>query len=114
MLHTSPGRREEGRSEQEAYPMPEYVSGELRAKIIDIICEEWPTPNNHLESAAIYERLMGEGIEVPDRDMSKVLLTLAEDGRITLAVEVAPTDESGVRKHGAMSIQGVSPELCAR
>ena len=94
--------------------MPEYVSGELRAKIIDIICEEWPTPNNHLESAVIYERLIWEGIEVPDRDMSKVLLTLAEDGRITLAVEVAPADESEVRKHGSMSIQEVSPELCAR
>jgi hypothetical protein len=52
--------------------MPEYVSAELRAKIIDIICEEWPTPNNHLESAAI------------------------------------------VRKHGSLSIQEVSPEVCAR
>ena len=94
--------------------MPEYVSGELRAKIIDIICEEWPTPNNHLESAAIYERLIRESIEVPDRDISKVLLTLAEDGRIKLAVEDAPTEESEVRNHGGMSIQEVSPELCAR
>ncbi len=94
--------------------MPEYVSGELRAKIIDIICEGWPTPVNYLESAAIYERLITEGIEVPDRDMSKVLLQLAEDGRIKLAVEVAPTDESAVRNHGSMTIQDVSPELCAR
>jgi hypothetical protein len=86
----------------------------LRAKIIDIICEEWPTPNNHLESAAIYERLIRECIEDPESDMSKVLLTLAEDGRITLVVEVAPADESEVRKHGGMSIQEVSPELCAR
>jgi hypothetical protein len=92
--------------------MPEYVSGELRAKIIDIICEGWPTPDNYLGSAAIYERLITEGIEVPDRDMSKVLLQLAEDGRIKLAVEeVAPTDESAVRNHGSMTIQDVSPEL---
>ena len=46
--------------------------------------------------------------------MSKVLLTLAEDGRIKVAVEVAPADESEVRNHGGMSIQEVSPELCAR
>jgi steroid delta-isomerase-like uncharacterized protein len=39
------GRREEHRSD------------ELRQKIIDIICEQWPTPDGYLLGFDIYERL---------------------------------------------------------
>ena len=84
---------------------------DLRQKIIDIICEEWPTPDGYLQSATIYERLINEGVEVPDRAMSAVLLRQAEDGRITLAVDTSHADDE-VRRHGAMTIHHVSPELC--
>jgi hypothetical protein len=37
---------------------------ELHQKIIDIICEEWPTPDGYLVGFDIYERLRSEGFEV--------------------------------------------------
>ncbi|MDP8948681.1 MAG: hypothetical protein M3N00_00320 [Actinomycetota bacterium] len=60
--------------------MAEYVSKELRQKIIDIICE-WSEQEAEpdLESAAIYERLISQGVEVPDRAISSGLLDLAKD-----------------------------------
>jgi hypothetical protein len=71
--------------------MTEYVSGaELREKIIAVICEQWPEPGRYLESATIYERLISEGVEVPDHAISEVLLELAKDDRIKLAVEAVP------------------------
>jgi hypothetical protein len=41
-----------------------YVSGELREKVIAIICEESPEPGKDLHSATIYERLINEGVEI--------------------------------------------------
>ncbi len=67
--------------------MTEYVSGELGGKIKAIICEwskrvkEGTEPDSHLESATIYERLVSEGVEVPDHAMSEILVELAKDGR---------------------------------
>ena len=52
--------------------MTEYVSGELGGKIKAIICEwskrlkKGTKPDQYLESSAIYERLINEGVEVPD------------------------------------------------
>ena len=53
---------------------------ELRQKIADVICEwseQEAETNKYLESAAIYERLMSQGVHVPDRATSTVLLKLA-------------------------------------
>jgi hypothetical protein len=97
-----------GCSEDRRLTITEDVSGErLHAEIIAIICEEWPTPDGYLQSATIYERLINEGVEVPDRAISAVLLQQADDGRITLAVDTSHADDE-VRRHGAMTIHHVS------
>jgi hypothetical protein len=40
------------------------MSEDLRQKVIDIICEEWPTPDGYLLGFDIYERLRSQGVEV--------------------------------------------------
>ena len=97
--------------------MTEYVSGELGRKIRAIICEWWnvvgerAVPTEHLESSTIYERLVGEGVEVPDHAMSEILVELAKGGQIKLTMDSRPSRDP--RKYGSMSIRSVSPELCS-
>jgi hypothetical protein len=95
----------------------EYVSGELGGKIKAIICEwskrakEGTEPDEYLESATIYERLVSEGVEVPDHAMSEILVELAQGGQIKLTMDTKPS--SNPRKYGSMTIHSVSPELCS-
>jgi hypothetical protein len=95
----------------------EYVSGELGGKIKAIICEWWNVvgegtqPAEHLESSTIYERLISEGIEVPDHAMSEILVELAKGGQIKLTMDGRPSRDP--RKYGSMTIRSVSPELCS-
>jgi hypothetical protein len=96
--------------------MTEYVSGELGGKIKAIICE-WSKrvkagtePDRYLESATIYERLVSEGVEVPDHAMSEILVELAKGGQIKLTMDTRHSDEP--HKYGSMTIHGVSSELC--
>ena len=76
--------------------MTEYVSGELGRKIKAIICEwskgvkEGTEPGSNLQSATIYERLISEGVEVPDHAMSEILVELAKDGQIKLTMDTRP------------------------
>ena len=44
----------------------EHMSEDLRQKIIEIICEEWPTPDGYLLGSYIYERLRRQGVNVTD------------------------------------------------
>ena len=92
------------------------MSGELREKIVAIICEESPEPGNYLDSATIYERLIKEGVEVPSRAMSEILLHLANNNQIKLTVEPGdPSDEASNHvEHGRMTIHDVirREELC--
>ena len=73
--------------------MTEYVSGELGGKIKAIICEwskrvkEGTEPDSYLQSATIYERLINEGVEVPDHAMSEILVELAKNGQIKLTMD---------------------------
>jgi len=96
--------------------MTEYVSGELGGKIKIIICEWWNVVGKgtgsaeHLESSTIYERLISEGVEVPDHAMSEILVELAKGGQIKLTMDTRPSDEP--HKYGSMTIHGVSSELC--
>jgi hypothetical protein len=96
--------------------MTEYVSGELGGKIKAIICEwskrakEGTEPDTYLESVTIYERLISEGVEVPDHAMSEILVELAKGGQIKLTMDTRPSDEP--HKYGSMTIHGASPELC--
>ena len=97
--------------------MTEYVSGELGGKIKAIICEwsrevrEGTEPERYLRSATIYERLISEGVEVPDHAMSEILVELAKTGQIKLTFDTTRSDEP--RKYGSMTIHKVSPELCS-
>ncbi len=96
--------------------MTEYVSGELGGKIKAIICEwskrvkEGAEPDSYLESSTIYERLISEGVEVPDHAMSEILVELAKGGQIKLTMDTRPSDEPS--KYGSMTIHGVNPDLC--
>jgi hypothetical protein len=96
--------------------LTEYVSGELGGKIKAIICEwsrevrEGTEPESYLQSSTIYERLISEGVEVPDHAMSEILVELAKDGQIKLTMDTRPSDEP--HKYGSMTIHKVSPELC--
>ncbi len=96
--------------------MTEYVRGELGGKIKAIICEwsqgvkEGTELDTYLASATIYERLISEGVEVPDHAMSEILVELAKDGQIKLTFDTRRSDEP--RKYGSMTIHKVSPELC--
>jgi hypothetical protein len=82
----------------------------LAEKVRRVICDEWAGAGGSLESAVLYRRLLREGVEVPDYAMSAVLNAFRVGGLIT----VPPRDprEDEVRKHGDLSIQGVSPDLC--
>jgi hypothetical protein len=87
----------------------EHMSGEdLRQKIIDIICEEWPTPDGYLLGFDIYERLRREGFEeVSHYAVDTVLEGLAASGRITLSL----AEGEGVPPGGAV-IDDVEDDLC--
>src|SRR3712207_5367771 len=84
-------------SEEKEEDLTEYVSGELGGKIKAIICEwskgvrEGTEPDGHLQSATIYERLISEGVEVPDHAMSEILVELAKDGQIKLTFDTTPS-----------------------
>jgi hypothetical protein len=82
----------------------------LAEKVRAVICEEWAGEGASLESAVVYRRLLREGAKVPDYAMSAVLNAFRVGGLI----RVAPREplEEGVRKHGDLSITGVSPNLC--
>ena len=62
------------------------MSGDLRRKVIDIICEEWPTPDGYLLGFDFYERLRSQGFEgVSHYAVDTVLSGLAASGHITLS-----------------------------
>jgi hypothetical protein len=79
----------------------------LRKKIIDIICEEWPTPDGYLLGFDIYERLRSQGIEVTHYAVETVLSGMAASGRITLSLAAG----EGVPPGGAV-IHDVEDDLC--
>jgi len=55
-------------------------------------------------------RLLEEGVEVPDYQMSAILNAFKVGGLITAPPR--PQREEDVRKHGDLLITGVSPNLC--
>ena len=83
---------------------------ELAEKVREVICEEWQGAGGSLESAVVYQRLLEEGVEVPNYQMSAILNAFKVGGLIT-----APPGhqrEADVRKHGDLLIMGVSSDLC--
>jgi hypothetical protein len=87
----------------------EYMSGEeeLHQKVIEIICEEWPTPDGYVLGFDIYERLRSEGFEVTHYAVDTVLSGLAASGRITLSL----AEGDGPPPSGAV-IHDIEDDLC--
>ena len=83
---------------------------ELAEKVREVICEEWEGAGGSLESAVVYQRLLEEGVEVPNYQMSAILNAFRVGSVITVLLR--PQREDEVRKHGDLLISGVSPELC--
>jgi hypothetical protein len=79
-------------------------------KVRDVICEEWQRAGGSLESAVIYERLLAQGVEVADYQMSAILNAFVVGRLITLTPRRQREEET--RKHGDILIIGVSPDLC--
>ena len=84
---------------------------ELAEKVREVICEEWQGAGGSLESAVVYERLLKEGVEVPNYQMSAILNAFKVGGLITAPLG-PQREEVAVRKHGDLLIRGVSSELC--
>jgi hypothetical protein len=78
----------------------------LRQKIIDSICQEWPTPDGYLLGFDIYERLRSQSVEVTHDAVESVLSGLAASGRITLTMEAGEGHPPGA------VIYEVEADLC--
>jgi hypothetical protein len=76
----------------------------LRERVIAIICEKWPNPDNEVLSTTICELLQSGDGEVSAHDVREVLIQLADHGDITLVLEASRGTDS--------SVVGVDPKLC--
>ncbi len=83
------------------------MNDDLRQKILDIICKEWPTPDGYLLGFDIYERLRSQGLEVTQESVNSVLSGLARSGRITLTFSAGDGPPAG----GAV-IYDIEDDLC--
>jgi hypothetical protein len=86
------------------------VAQVLAEKVREVICEEWQGAGGSLQSAVVYQRLLEEGVEVPDYQMSAILNAFKVGRLITTSLR--PQREENVRKHGDLLITGVSSDLC--
>ena len=77
----------------------------LRERVIAAICEEeWPHPDNEVNSTTIYERLKRDGDGASEDEVRQVLFQLSDHRDIILVME--PGAGSGP------VVQDVNPELC--
>ena len=76
----------------------------LRERVIAAICEEWPNPDNEVNSTTIYERLKRDSDDASEVEVRQVLFQLSDHGDITLALEPSRGTGPVVAK--------VDPELC--
>jgi hypothetical protein len=89
-----------------------YSARELAKKVRQIICQEWEEgAGGSLESVVVHQRLLEEGVDVPDYHMSAILNALRVGGLITVRLRPQRSEEE-VRKHGDLLITGLSPGLC--
>jgi hypothetical protein len=82
----------------------------LAEKVREVICDEWEGAGGSLESAVVYQRLLEEGVDVPNYQMSAILNAFQVGASITVLHRGQHEEE--VRKHGDLLISGVSPDLC--
>jgi hypothetical protein len=88
------------------------MSDDLRQKIIEIICEEWPTPDGYLESAAIHERLGSQGVEVTDAVLTTTLSEMATSGQMTLTLVPGGNNPDQVPEQAGATIHDIEDDLC--
>ena len=88
------------------------MSDDLRQKVIEIICEEWPTPDGYLQSAAIHERLGSQGVEVTDAVLITTLSEMATSGQITLTLVPGGNNPDQVPAQGGATIHDIEDDLC--
>jgi hypothetical protein len=86
------------------------LSMDLETKIMALIEEGWdrnrpPGGVGTTDSATIYTRLLGEGVDVPPGAMARILEDLSAEGQITGAQGF---DGEGRQLHGARAI--IEPE----
>ena len=88
--------------------MTEEYSGSpgLREKIVAIICEEWPNPDNQIAAATIFERLQSEGVGASVLDVHNALFQLVQQGVIGLNLPASHHPFTD------LSILSVCQELC--
>ena len=83
---------------------------ELAENVRKVICEEWEGAGGSLESAVVYQRLLEQGLEVIDYQLSAILNAFRVGTLLTVLLR--PQREEEVRKHGDLLISSVSPDLC--
>ena len=77
----------------------------LRERVIAAICEEeWPHPDNEVNSTTIYERLKRDGDAASEDEVRQVLFQLSDHGDITLVMELG-TGSGPI-------VFAVDPKLC--
>lgn len=95
--------------------LPDHETEELARLAMYAICEEWDPSDPGLPSSVVYERLVAEGVEVPDGAMADALDRL-EGWLIEPYIgRRPPYDEAGMaefRRHGAMTIGRVNRDFC--
>jgi hypothetical protein len=88
---------------------------ELAEKVRQVICTEWQDAGGSLQSVAVYQRLLEEGVEVPGYQMSAILNSFKVGGLITAPHRPQREEdvrEEDVREHGDLLIMGVHSDLC--
>lgn len=87
---------------------------ELEREILRVACDERPSLENKLGSSAIRERLIAEGLEVPDWAMADALAHL----RVTVLTTFLggpqnPNADEEAREHGGITVVGIKyPGIC--
>ncbi len=84
----------------------EAVVDDLEEKVMEAIRDEWdktriPGGVGTVDSKDVYERLIAEGVDVPQGAMKSILEKLRDEGRISGAPY---HDPAGIPIHGAWSI----------
>lgn len=95
--------------------LPDDEIEELARLMMAVVCEEWPDARPLLESSVVHERLVAEGIQVPDWAMADAFDRLRGWFLTPYLGGANPhaEDEAGAfRRHGGLKIGGVSGEFC--
>lgn len=95
--------------------LPDDEIEELARLIMAVVCEEWDPASPTAHSSVVHERLVAEGVEVPDWAMADALDRLKgwfvtpHLGGANPNVEEEAAD---FRRHGGVAIGAVNADFC--